>query len=351
MRRRSFIVAVLFFVATASCSRDTPVRDKPLTDKELDQFKHPLQLGCWHEPGSWPQFAHDPMHTGYADVDIETTDLELAWQFRPTTHIWNYQPGFSVWSCPVVGTVAGQCLVIAGYYDRNVYAIDGETGEKVWEFRPGAPVFASPVLAEVNGRPLVFVASLNRSIYGLDAINGEQVWRYETMPWSFTQARSFMSSPTVIHDGQSAVLIVGVWNSDRSASRNIQSGEVVVLNAADGTLRWRKHLSSVPLTSPAAARLNGELAVFIASQHGVVHMLSLSDSSTWWTSVLNEETRSSPSLGVVEGTARLFIGSRLHSIFALDYRTGARRWRQQAGYWIDATPAWFATPGTDEHPD
>jgi hypothetical protein len=35
------------------------------------------------------------------------------------------------------------------------------------------------------------------------------------------------------------------------------------------------------------------------------------------------------------------VGSRLNSIFALDWRNGARRWRADAGYWIDATPAWF----------
>ncbi|MHC4674658.1 MAG: outer membrane protein assembly factor BamB family protein [Planctomycetota bacterium] len=345
-----FIVFALFFISTASCDRDTPVPDKPASEAELQQFKNPLALAGWRERGSWPQFAHDPLHSGRSEVDLGTSDLELAWQFRPTTHVWNYQPGFSVWSSPVAGTVAGRPLVIAGYYDRNVYAIDGQTGDKVWEFRPGAPVFASPALALVNGRPLVFVASLNRSIYGLDAATGQQVWRYETMPWSFTQASSNMSSPTVIHDRQNPVLIIGVWNSDRSASRNLQSGEVMVLNAVDGTLRWRKRLGSVPIGSPMAAQLDQELSVFVTSQNGIVYMLNLADGSIRWTSVLNEETRSSGSLGLVDGMARLFVGTRLHSIFALDCRTGARRWQQQTGYWIDSTPAWFVTPTANKHP-
>jgi len=345
LRRQWLVVGPLLLVAAASCRQRAPVRDRPLTDPELEQFSHPLQLACWQEPGSWPQFAHDPLHTGRADLDLGSSDLQLAWQLRPTTHLRNYQQGFSVWSSPVVGTVGGRCLVIAGYYDRIVYAIDGATGEKVWEFRPGAAVFASPALGLVNGRPLVFVASRNRSIYGLDAATGKQVWQYETLPWSFTQARSFMSSPTAVQDGETAVLVVGVWNSDRSASRNLQQGEVIVLNAPDGTERWRKRLGSVPLSSPAVARLSGELTVFVASQNGMVYALALADGSVKWESVLNEQTWSSPSLGVVGAAGRVFIGTRLNTIFALDWRSGARRWREDAGYWIDSTPAWFVTPG------
>ena len=103
-----------------------------------------------------------------------------------------------------------------------------------------------------------------------------------------------MSSPTLIHDGRTEILVVGVWNNDRSAGRNLQSGEVVVLNAVDGKLRWRKRLGSVPITSPVVARLDKEFIVFAASQNGIVYKLSLADGSILWESTLNEETRSSP---------------------------------------------------------
>ena len=210
MFRRSFFVGVCLAVAVVCCRKDDePVVDRPLTEAEREQFSNPLGLACWQEPGSWPQFGHDPLHTGRCDVDLETPDLEVVWQFRPTEHVWTYQPGFSVWSSPVVGTVGDRALVIAGYYDRIVYAVDGATGEKVWEFRPGAPVFATPALGLVNGRPMVFAASLNRSIYGLDATTGEWLWQYETATWSFTRAASVMSSPTVIRDGATPLLIVG----------------------------------------------------------------------------------------------------------------------------------------------
>jgi len=344
MYRRSLFVVILMIIPLGGCREDTSVKDKPLTNSELVQFNDPLHLSCWQEPGSWPQFAHDPLHTGRVDVDLGTTDLEPVWQFRPSPHVWKYRQGFSVWSSPVVGTVDGRCLVIAGYYDSNVYAVNGDTGEKVWEFRPGAPVFASPALGMIDGQARVFVASLNRSIYSLDAATGQQVGQFETAPWSFTQASSIMSSPTIVQDREGSVLVIGVWNCDRSASHNIQSGEVIVLNAVDLSLRWRKRLASVPISSPAVAQLDGELTVFVASQHGVVHALRMADGSTLWKSVLNEETHSSPSIAMVDGLADVLIGSRLNTLFALDGRKGARRWREDTGYWIDTTPAWFVTP-------
>ncbi len=343
MPQPSFLICslLIILIPVGGCRKEAP-RGKPLTDSERVQFNDPLELSCWQEPGGWPQFGHDPLHTGRSDVDLGTADLGLAWTFRPSEHVWTYRPGFSVWSSPVVGTVQGRSLVIAGYHDRNVYAIDGVTGKQVWAFRPGKPVFATPALGRVQGRDLVFVASLNRSIYGLDAATGELRWQFETVPWSFTQSSTFMSSPTIVRDGDTAVLVIGVWNSDRAADLNVRSAEVIVLDAADGSLRWRRPLGSVPLTSPAVARLDGELTVFIATHHGMVHALGLADGSKRWASVLNEETRSSPSLGLVDGMGCAFIGSRLNSLFALDLRTGVRRWREDTRYWIDSTPAWFS---------
>lgn len=343
MHRRFRVLFGLLMLLSGGC-RNEPPPGEPLSKDELAQFDDPLSLSSWQEPGSWPQFAHDPLHSGGTDVEFGSADLELAWSFRPAEYVWSYQPGFSVWSSPVVGTVGGRSLVIAGYYDRNVYAVDGVTGRQAWVFRPGVPVFATPALGRVGGQDLVFVASLNRSVYGLDAATGEQRWRCETAEWSFTQARSLMSSPTMVTDEDASVLVIGVWNSDSSPGRNYQMGELIAIDAGSGTVRWRQALGSVPLSSPAVARLDGELTVFVASQDGMVHALRLADGFTRWKSVLNEETQSSPSVGVVDGAGRVLIGTRLNTLFALDARTGRRTWRQDAGYWIDSTPAWLSVP-------
>lgn len=349
MRPWFFIIGPCLLVATVSCREEEPVADVPVAEAERQQFENPLQLACWHEPGSWPQFAHDPLHTGRADVDLGSADLELAWQFKPPGPPRTYEAGFSVWSSPVVGTVGDRSLVIAGYCDRVVYALDGRNGAIVWEFRPGGCVFASPTLGLIDGKPRVFVASNRRWIYALDADTGEKAWPepFETAPWTFTMDQSVMSSPTLVDTPRGPILVVGVHNRDRSASRNLQQGEVVVLDAKDGTLVWRKRLASVPVTSPAVARMGDEVVVFVATHHGTVHALRLADGEQLWQAVLNEQTRSSPSICMVGDAGRVLIGSRLNSVFGLDWRTGTRRWRADTGYWIDATPAWFVASGPD----
>src|SRR6476619_5500464 len=45
-----------------------PAHDLDLAD--LEQFRSPLESAGWQESGSWPQFAHDPLHTGRADVEF-----------------------------------------------------------------------------------------------------------------------------------------------------------------------------------------------------------------------------------------------------------------------------------------
>ncbi len=338
------LAVVLGLAVVAACEKQAAAPDRAIAAEDQSQFASPLHWSAWNEPGSWPQFAHDPLHSGRSQVDLQSADLELKWQFRPTDHVWTYKPGYAVFSSPVVGEVGGRTLVIAGHYDRLVYAVDGETGKPAWTFGPGACVFAAPALGRIDGRPFVFLAAVNRSIYAVDAATGEKQWSYETMPWSFSRSDSIMSSPTVIRDGERTVLLVGVWNGDRSSAAHVQKGELVALNAADGELIWRKQIATVPVTSPAVAKFDGRFVVFVAAHHGQVRALRLADGEVLWRRALNEETRSSPSIGLVGETARLVIGTRFHSVFSLEPFTGVRRWKKQTGYWIDATPAWFTTP-------
>jgi outer membrane protein assembly factor BamB len=346
MNHRAWLLLACWLpIAAASCREKPAPSDTPLPSDERGQFEQPLRYAAWQEEGSWPQFCHDPLHSGRSDIDLGTPEMELAWRFQPTTRAWAYEPGFAVWSSPAAGTIHGRPLIFAGSQDRNVYAIDARTGEKAWEFHPGSPVFASPALGLVAGRPMVFVASMNRSIYGLDAAGGNQIWQCETAAWSFTAAKSVMSSPTPIRtESGEVLLLVGVWNADRSAARNVQTGECLALIAETGKVKWRRRLSSTPVTSPAFARLHGREAVFVTCQDGTVHALKLQDGMSLWTAVLNEESRSSSSIGIVDTTAQVFVGSRLNTLFGLYAATGTRAWRGETGYWVDSTPAWFTAP-------
>lgn len=341
-RRRRLVRAVAclsgWFLLPAGCDRDPDARRAVLQAPPAGHFADPTALSCWKEPGSWPQFMHDPLHTGRADVDFPRERLQPAWEFRPSEHVYSYREGMSVWSSPVAGTVQGRPLVIAGYCDRNVYAVDAVTGGKVWEFSPGGHVFAAPALADLPGGPLVILAATNRTVFGVDAATGQRRWTFQTADWTFTQAPSFMSSPTVVALDGVPTVFVGVWISDRSATRNVQSGELAAIRADDGSPIWRKRLASVPVTSPVVARMGTVPVVFVATHHGVVDAVSAANGELLWESPLNEGLRSSVSMGLAGGTWSLFVGTRQHTLFALDPTTGARRWRAPANYWLDATP-------------
>jgi hypothetical protein len=124
MRFGLLLMTALPLAALGGCGKDGQTHDRPVSSEEAARFDDPSSLGCWPERGSWPQFAHDPLHTGRTELDFGSADLDSAWEFHPAAHVRMYQPGFSVWSSAVAGTVDGGPLVIAGHYDRIVYAID-----------------------------------------------------------------------------------------------------------------------------------------------------------------------------------------------------------------------------------
>ena len=64
---------------------------------------------------------------------------------------WKFATGGKVLSSPV----ADQGVIYFGSYDRNVYAVDAETGVQKWKYSTFGPVASTPAVA--NG--VLFVAS------------------------------------------------------------------------------------------------------------------------------------------------------------------------------------------------
>lgn len=77
-------------------------------------------------------------------------------------------------------------LVVIGGRDRQVYAVDLQTGDKAWAFATGGEVDSAPTIA--GGR--VYVGSSDGRLYVLDLETG-------TALWSFNAGRAIHSSPAV----------------------------------------------------------------------------------------------------------------------------------------------------------
>jgi outer membrane protein assembly factor BamB len=66
-------------------------------------------------------------------------------------------------------------MVITGGRDKNVRALDRESGKLLWKFATKARVESSPVIVGKRA----FVGSSDGNLYGLDLQTGKKLWHYE----------------------------------------------------------------------------------------------------------------------------------------------------------------------------
>ena len=75
-------------------------------------------------------------------------------------------------------------IVYVGSNDKNVYALDANTGTKMWSYTTRSVVAPSPdnrvfsPLTVANG--IVYVGSNDKNVYALNANTGTKIWNYTT---------------------------------------------------------------------------------------------------------------------------------------------------------------------------
>lgn len=107
-------------------------------------------------------------------------DFLYAISVTGTMYALNVETGKVVWSVSGLGqhenagAIAGEMLISAGV-SRQVRARDRRTGEEFWAFETKYPVQGSPLIVEDR----VFVAT-DREVYALDLESGELIWSTAT---------------------------------------------------------------------------------------------------------------------------------------------------------------------------
>ncbi len=144
-------------------------------------------------------------------------------------------------------------VVYFGADDRNVYALNAETGEKIWSYYTAALTESSP--AVVNG--VVYIGANNGNLYALDASSGVQIWH-------FSSFNCITSSPAVL-DG---VVYVGSWDNNLYA-----------VNASNGIELWRYTTGGSISSSPAVTK-GGE--VYIGSDDTRIYCLNTKSVSPYY---------------------------------------------------------------------
>jgi outer membrane protein assembly factor BamB len=223
------------------------------------------------------------------------------WAFRPmqkpaTGQLVNWWEGNAV-------TGPGG-LIYAGNTGGGAYAVN-PNGTQRWVFQAGNSVWTAPAMGAQGS---TYWGSLDLNVYKLDA-SGRKVW-------STTTVGFVTSSPALAPDG---TLYVGSWD-----------GKLYALDSSTGLPKWSFRTNDHVYSSPAL----GDGAIYIGSADGAVYAIS-PQGKLLWRYDTGDPVRSSPVLGRApdgEHGDILYVGSSNGTLYALDAKTGRRRWS------FDTTP-------------
>ena len=155
---------------------------------------------------------------------------------------------------PVIGGPAlaeAEGLILVGSHDRNLYALDAETGKNGWTFPTDEAVWSSPTVED----GVVYFGSMDGHVYALSLQEGTELWRSKT-------GGAVITRPLLLDD----MLIVGSF--DR---------KLYALNLATGERLWAFEGDDWFWASPISS---GDTIV-AASMNGTVYGLDRDGNPTW----------------------------------------------------------------------
>ncbi|MYB50202.1 MAG: PQQ-binding-like beta-propeller repeat protein [Dehalococcoidia bacterium] len=241
---------------------------------------------------------------GWSGVAIENDQLYVGTQDRDIRAL-NAETGETVWGFSLRGEVESDRAVYGtpaisdgvayvGGYDGTLYALNLENGNDVWDATIGD---GSPIVGGIAvGGGLVFVGSSDGTLYAYDAADGIYQWKYET-------GNSIWATPAVANDR------VFFGSMDQ---------KVYALDL-DGQKLWDFHsggaVTARPLVQDGRVYIGSFSSDFFALDAETGNVIwKFPDAINWYWSraVTNGDT--------------IFVGSTDGNLYALDAATGRLRW-------------------------
>ncbi|MEZ5073777.1 MAG: PQQ-binding-like beta-propeller repeat protein [Solirubrobacterales bacterium] len=195
-------------------------------------------------------------------------------------------------------------ILYAGNTGGGMYAIS-PAGDELWTFPTGNAVWSA---AAIDDAGRIFFGSVDAHLYGIDAA-GSPLW----------------SKPTIGFNAASAAI-----GGDGTIYAGSFDGSLYALDPATGAERWRFRTSDHIYASAALEEgPSGEtVAIYTASADGSIYKLDAAGNLVWRYDT-GDAIRSSPVLGMApkgEPGRILYVGSSDGRLYAIDTRTGERRW-------------------------
>jgi len=247
---------------------------------------------------------------------------------------WKFATGGKVLSSPV----ANQGVIFFGSYDRNVYAVDAETGVQKWKYSTFGPVASTPAVA--NG--VVYFMSYDGKFYAVDAATGRGKWKFTTGGDRHFEAKG-------LHGVQPMTqTYVDAWDMFQSSPVVAQGmvyfgsgdGNLYALDAETGALRWKFATGDVVHSSPAYDA--GTL--YFGSWDSYLYAVDAATGQKKWQfktgedSLIHNQVGFQGSPAVVNGV--VYVGCRDSGFYAIDAATGTQNWKfDNKGSWIVVSPA------------
>ncbi len=220
--------------------------------------------------------------------------------------------------------------VYVGSADGYFYKLDRRSGSIRWRFAAGSPVDGAPDV----GAQLVYVTARNGRVYAVEKESGR-------LRWSHQAGAAVMLGP---YQRGYDLFVAGPRTADSSVIVGGPDGVVWAFDAVSGRARWHVALGTSIWATPAVD--GGTL--YIAANDGRLYALERRTGARRWRfdtegaglDLAKEgfDRRSIQSSPVI-GEGMVLFGSRDGHLYAVDAKSGQQRWRAAyAPSWIVSSP-------------
>jgi outer membrane protein assembly factor BamB len=254
----------------------------------------------------FPGFHHDV-------VAVDKSSGTVRWQIR-LPYVPTCTPADSI-TVGFASTVSSGSVVVM---DDGLYALDPATGALRWSFHPpqGCILAASWPGSDAQS---IYAGADYGSVYAIDAATGSVRWRSQ-----FIQSPSVVAFSPVVDNGT----VYAEFNVEVPTAP-YDSGGVVALDAATGSVRWTRWFPRTRANLPPRGLLRVAVTastVVAPSQDGLIYGLDRSDGSVRWTAP-RVDTLHLDDRWVAASGLRAIAGSNTGLVVAYDGSTGTELWR------------------------
>lgn len=145
----------------------------------------------WRQPTGEPQDleplvggpAYDPIN----ELVVVTSEDGRLYGYDADTgeSVWSpFIAGDKIWSTPAIR----EAVAYFGSHDYNIYAVSLANGREIWSYPTGGVVAGRPLLLSHFGRQMVVAGSFDKKLYALDATDGTLLWEFEADNWFWAGA-------------------------------------------------------------------------------------------------------------------------------------------------------------------